>query len=94
MEMTISVSKSGLKFSRIVQGMMRLNQWNFTKTELEEFVQKCINLGVTTFDHADIYGNHTCEAIFGNILKDNPSLRNKIQIVTKCGIMLKKREIS
>lgn len=89
MEMTISVSKSGLKFSRIVQGMMRLNQWNFTKTELEEFVQKCINLGVTTFDHADIYGNHTCEAIFGNILKDNPSLRNKIQIVTKCGIMLK-----
>ncbi len=89
MEMTIDVSKSGLKFSRIVQGMMRLNQWNFTKKELEEFVKKCVDLGVTTFDHADIYGNHTCESIFGTVLKDNLFLRNKIQIITKCGIMLK-----
>ncbi|GAB6189835.1 aldo/keto reductase [Marinitoga arctica] len=87
--MKINLSNSGLRISRVVQGMMRLNEWGFSKEELENFILKAINLGVTTFDHADIYGNHTCESIFGEVLKSNSSLRNKIQIITKCGIMVK-----
>ncbi|KLO20975.1 oxidoreductase [Marinitoga sp. 1197] len=87
--MKINMSKSGLELSRIVQGMMRLNEWGFSKKELENFILKAIDFGVTTFDHADIYGNYTCEKIFGEALKSNSSLRNKIQIITKCGIMVK-----
>lgn len=90
--MRINVSNSGLEFSRIVQGMMRLKQWNFSTKEAENFLLKAIDLGVTTFDHADIYGNYTCESLFGEVLKINPSLRNKIQIVTKTGIILPDKE--
>jgi predicted oxidoreductase len=42
--------------------------------------------GITTFDHADIYGDHSCEELFGKVLKNNSSLRAKMQLVTKCGI--------
>lgn len=44
---------------------------------------------MTSFDHADIYGNYSCESLFGDVLSLNPSLRNEIQIISKCGIKLK-----
>ncbi|KUK14889.1 MAG: Aldo/keto reductase [Petrotoga mobilis] len=88
----INVSNSGLYLSKIVQGMMRLRDWNLSTKETEEFILKAIDLGVTTFDHADIYGNYTCESLFGEALKLNPSIRDKIQIVTKCGIVLPNKE--
>lgn len=44
--------------------------------------------GITSFDHADIYGNYSCEEVFGNALHGNSALRNKMEIVTKCGIKL------
>lgn len=85
--MLSTVSNSNFKMSRIVQGMMRLNNWNMTIEELENFILEAIDLGVTTFDHADIYGgNHLCESIFGEVLKKNKSIRNKIQLITKCDI--------
>ena len=46
-------------------------------------------MGITTFDHADIYGNFTCEEIFGEALKLNPKIREKMEIVTKTGIVFK-----
>lgn len=87
--MRINLSKSGLQISRVVQGMMRLNTWNYSENELTDFILKAIYMGVTTFDHADIYGNGTCESIFGNILKKHPEIRKKIQLITKCGIIRK-----
>jgi len=42
---------------------------------------------VTSFDHADIYGDHGNEQLFGNVLVKNPDLRSKIQIITKCNIV-------
>ncbi len=74
--------------SRIVLGFWRAREWNYTIQQLNTLVSQSIELGVTSFDHADIYGNYECETIFGNILKDNSSIREKIQIVTKCGIKL------
>lgn len=49
-------------------------------------IDACLDLGITTFDHADIYGLYTCERIFGAALKDAPRLRDQMEIVTKCGI--------
>ncbi|MEL7287120.1 MAG: aldo/keto reductase, partial [Pseudomonadota bacterium] len=47
-----------------------------------------IELGITTVDHADIYGNYECEALFGEALALDKSVREQIQIVTKCDINL------
>lgn len=54
--------------------------------QLVSFIEEHLDLGVTTVDHADIYGGYQCEAAFGEALKLAPHLREKMQIVTKCGI--------
>ncbi len=78
-----------LEFSQIIHGLWRLSEWNMSSEQLVSFIEECIEFGITTFDHADIYGGYTCEEIFGNALALKPELREKIQIVTKCGIKLK-----
>src|SRR3954467_11189206 len=78
----------GPELSRIVGGMWRLNEWKMSAIELAGFVESCVDLGVTTFDHADIYGLYTCEERFGEALGAVPSLRDRIEIMTKCGITL------
>ena len=79
----------GLEFSQIIHGLWRLAEWKMTSEQLVTFIEECIDLGITTFDHADIYGGYTCEEIFGKALALKPELREKMQIVTKCGIKLK-----
>ncbi|TWI52904.1 aldo/keto reductase [Halalkalibacter nanhaiisediminis] len=80
---------SDLTFSRLVHGLWRLSEWNQTKHETLELIKFALDQGITTFDHADIYGSYTCEERFGEALALEPSLRDKIEIVTKCGIVLK-----
>lgn len=77
-----------LELSRIVHGMWRLVDWKMSDNELLRFVEEAIAMGVTTFDNADIYGGYRCEELFGKIFKLKPSLRNEIELVTKCGISL------
>lgn len=75
--------------SRIIQGLWRLKSWKMTPEALLEFVHQCIDLGVTSFDTAEIYGNYEAEAMFGEALKLEPELRSKIEIITKTGINMK-----
>ena len=77
-----------LRLSRIVHGYWRLAQWDFRGSELLSVISRILDWGISSFDHADIYGNHTCEKIFGDALALSPSLREKMQIITKCGIKL------
>ncbi|WP_026688808.1 aldo/keto reductase [Alteribacter aurantiacus] len=77
-----------ISFSRIVHGAWRLNDWNYTTDQTIELIEHCISKGITTFDHADIYGSYTCEALFGRALEAKPELREKMELVTKCGIVL------
>jgi len=79
---------SDFEISRIVHGHWRLADWNLNNQELLRLTQQCIELGVTTFDHADIYGNYNCEKLFGDALELKPSIRKDIQLITKCGIKL------
>jgi predicted oxidoreductase len=74
----------GPSFSRIITGVWR---WQTLSPEtVERLIHTSIDEGITTFDHADIYGDHSCEELFGNVLRKDTSLRKKIQLVTKCGI--------
>ncbi|MGG4169961.1 aldo/keto reductase family oxidoreductase [Rossellomorea vietnamensis] len=77
-----------LSFSRIIHGLWRLSDWNQSKEETLSLIQHNLDKGITTFDHADIYGSYTCETLFGEALALQPSLREKMEIVTKCGIVL------
>lgn len=76
-----------LKHKPIV-GCMRWGVWgaNFTTKQYEQIIDQCLSIDLNIFDHADIYGHYTTEADFGKALKDNASLRNKIKLITKCGI--------
>jgi len=49
-------------------------------------IDACLEVGITTFDHADIYGGYTCEGLFGKALAEVPALRDRMEIITKCGI--------
>jgi predicted oxidoreductase len=73
----------GPVFSRIIAGAWR---WNLSEASVYQLISTSIEQGITTFDHADIYGDHGNEAIFGNVLRGSSSLREKMEIVTKCGI--------
>ncbi len=78
-----------LELSRIVHGHWRLVDWNLSTEDLLRLTEQCLELGVTSFDHADIYGNYTCESLFGDAIALKPSLRQHMEIITKCGIKLK-----
>lgn len=80
-----------INMSPVVQGFWRLNTWSYNKEQLNRHLHELVDLGVTTMDHADIYGDYTCESIFGEALSMTPTLRQKMQIVTKCGIVLRSK---
>jgi len=74
--------------SPIVAGMWRLPQWKLDAPGLARWIAQALDLGISTFDHADIYGGYSVEAAFGEALAAAPGLRDRVQIVTKCGIRL------
>jgi len=84
--MNQKISEHGPELSRIILGGWRWNDRAFPLLEQQKLVEKALELGITTFDHADIYGNYYCQYKFGELLKTDSSLRDKIQIITKCGI--------
>ncbi len=77
-----------LEISKLIHGHWRLIDWKLSNQELLKLTQQVTELGITTFDHADIYGNYSCEKKFGEVLHFKKELRNKIQLITKCGIKL------
>ena len=77
-----------LSLSRIVHGYWRLRDWNLSDDQLLKLIEQVLDLGITSFDHADIYGNHTCEAYFGRALALKPELREKMELISKCGIKM------
>ncbi len=78
-----------LKLPQTIVGCMRLKDSGMQGNELLRFVEECLELELTAFDHAPVYGGYECEKIFGEaVLKKRPELRSKMQIVTKAGIVL------
>lgn len=77
-----------IKFSPIIAGTMNWGDWQakFTTTQMAQLINKCISYGITTFDHADIYGGYTTEADFGKAFTASGVKRETIQLISKCGI--------
>lgn len=77
-----------MTYSRIIAGTMKWGLWGsrFQTPAYDSIIKQSIEFGITTFDHADIYGDYTTEEEFGRVLQQEPSLRDKMQLITKCGI--------
>ena len=77
-----------MMLSPIVAGVWRAGGWGLNAEGLANWMAQALDLGITSFDHADIYGGYTVEAMFGEAFATAPWLRNQVQIITKCGIKL------
>ncbi|MFI0490093.1 aldo/keto reductase family oxidoreductase [Flavobacterium sp.] len=77
-------------FSKIIAGTMTWGIWgkNLDKNQMIHLMNSCLESGITTFDHADIYGGYTTEASFGNAFGESRIEREKIQLISKCGIQM------
>lgn len=61
---------------------------NCTTKEMIELMNSCLESGIATFDHADIYGGYTTESDFGNAFAESKIDRQSIQLISKCGIQM------
>ncbi|UJF17594.1 aldo/keto reductase family oxidoreductase [Vibrio sp. SS-MA-C1-2] len=84
----VTMAPEGPHFSELIQGYWRLADWNMTPQERLTFIKQHLELGITTTDHADLYGDYQCEKLFGEALALEPSIRKELEIVTKCNIKL------
>jgi predicted oxidoreductase len=84
----VALHEQGPTFSRLIMGYWRLMEWQLSPAALLDLMKYHLDLGVTTLDHADIYGGYQCEEAFGKALRLEPSLRARMEIVSKCGIAL------
>ena len=79
-----------------ILGMMRLHERpDFNEpAKLANWLEARVDQGLHWFDHADIYGNHKCEQLFGEALSHRPGLKSRVRVVTKGDIVLPHRDIS
>lgn len=83
----IDITKD-LSFSRIIYGMWRLAEAEDTSpAHVQAKIEACLAQGITTMDQADIYGGYAAEEVMGAALKAAPSLKEQIEVVTKCDIV-------
>ena len=59
---------------------------NLNQNQMINLIQTCLENHISTFDHADIYGDYTTEAGFGNAFANAKIDREKVQFISKCGI--------
>lgn len=78
------MSPNGPHFYEVVQGYWRMASWDRTTQEHLTYVKQCLDLGVSTVDHAPVYKS---EDIFGKVISTDKTIRDKIEIVSKCGII-------
>lgn len=79
-----TVNIGNMQVPAVAVGCRRFN--NLTVSAADELVRAAIDMGATYFDHADLYGGSLSEQVFGDVLRADPALRDKMFVQTKCGI--------
>ena len=79
-----------MDFSKMIIGVMRWGIWgaNHSESGVQNLIETSLEEDLYTFDHADIYGDYTTEELFGKAFSGMKIEREKIQLITKCGICL------
>lgn len=81
-------------FSKIIAGTMTWGVWgkNCNTQQMVDLMNCCLENNITTFDHADIYGDYTTETAFGKAFAESKIDRSKVQMISKCGIQMESEE--
>ncbi len=87
--MKLPMPSPTIQLSPIVAGLWRIADWKLDVAQRVRWIEQVLDLGVTSFDLADIYGDYGAEGLFGEALAAAPTLRRRMQLVTKCGIRLR-----
>ncbi|WP_137936046.1 aldo/keto reductase [Chitinivorax sp. B] len=74
--------------SRLILGSWRVLDWQYSTSELLNFIEACLDLDVSTLDFADIYGDYDAETRFGEVFAIKPGLRTRLRCIGKTGIKL------
>jgi len=82
------LSDAGPKVSPAIYGFYRWGADEINANKMERIIDLCLELGINTFDHADIYGGYQCEEAFGEIIKNKRIKREDIVLFTKCGLVV------
>jgi predicted oxidoreductase len=84
----IYLSDAGPKVSPAIYGFYRWHEVDNKAAAMEKTINLCLELGINTFDHADIYGGYECEELFGTAIKNGKVKREDLVIFTKCGLLV------
>ncbi|MEP6595194.1 MAG: aldo/keto reductase [Ginsengibacter sp.] len=85
----IYLSDAGPKVSPAIYGFYRWEtEVNNTAETMEKIINLCLEAGINSFDHADVYGSYQCEELFGKIMARKSFKREDIVLFTKCGLRL------
>jgi predicted oxidoreductase len=83
----IYLSDAGPKVSPAIYGFWRWSaEVDNTTATMEKIVNLCLELGINTFDHADVYGSWKSEEVFGKVIAQKSFKREDIVLFTKCGL--------
>lgn len=79
-----------VSYSKLIAGTMLWGSWGkeMTKAKRIELIETAYDLGISSYDHADIYGNYTTENDFGNAFSESGLSRDNVQFISKCGIAM------
>ena len=75
------ISPTGPEFSRFVYGTWRILDDGSSIQEINRRLHRCVELGITSIDTAEIYGLYKVEAALGQALALSPGLRTKLEII-------------
>lgn len=86
----VALCAGGPEVSAITLGVMKWGSWGaqLKPDQIRYLVETGLEYGMSTLDHADIYGDYTTEAAVGAALGRDSALRQRLQLVTKCGIRM------
>ncbi|MEL6143194.1 MAG: aldo/keto reductase [Bacteroidota bacterium] len=90
----IKIAPNGPSLSPVIAGVMKWGVWgaDLDTAAMQRLIEESVDAGITSFDHADIYGHYTTEAAFGQAIQTLGSgFREKIELISKCGIRLTTR---
>ena len=74
------------KVSELIMGLMRIGEMSVK--EVTELIQTGLEEGINFLDLADIYAGGKSEELVGTAFAENPGLREKVFLQSKCGIRI------
>jgi aryl-alcohol dehydrogenase-like predicted oxidoreductase len=96
---TRALGTQGLTVSAIGLGLMGMSQAYGTPEERDEresiaTIHRALELGVTFFDTAEVYGPYVNEELLARALKERPGARDRIVIATKFGFKIENGRVA